>query len=54
MTTKNLYRVSQKSWVNVVYAAADNQQEAIEKVVAEYPDQPAHKFNVEYVSEVYV
>lgn len=50
----NLYKVWAKGWNSPVYVAAENQQQAIEKILPYYePDFP-ERMNVEWVNEVYV
>ena len=55
METKDiyLYKIRMKEWNSPLYVAAENQQEAIEKVADAY-DEDCRKFNVEFVDMVTV
>jgi hypothetical protein len=56
METKelNLYKVYAKGWNIPAYVAAENQQQAIEKVSPYYDtENPAH-MNIEYVADIIV
>lgn len=53
METKEiyLYKIRMKEWNSPAYVAAENQQEAINKVADAY-DEDRRKFNVEFVDMV--
>ena len=55
METKEiyLYKIMMKNWNSPSYVAAENQQEAIDKVADAY-DEDRRKFNVEFVDTVTV
>ena len=55
METKEiyLYKIMMKNWNSPSYVAAENQQEAIDKVADAY-DEDRRKFNVEFVDMVTV
>lgn len=55
METKEiyLYKIRMKEWNSPAYVAAENQQEAIDKVADAY-DEDRRKFNVEFVDMVTV
>ena len=55
METKELYlyKIMMKNWNSPSYVAAENQQEAIDKVADAY-DEDRRKFNVEFVDTVNV
>lgn len=55
METKEiyLYKIRMKEWNSPAYVAAENQQEAIDKVADAFPDD-RRKFNVEFVDMVTV
>ena len=56
METKdlNLYKVYAKGWNSPAYVAAENQQQAIEKVAPFYEMGCPEHMNVEYVANVIV
>lgn len=53
METKEiyLYKIRMKEWNSPAYVAAENQQEAIDKVADSY-EEDRRKFNVEFVDMV--
>ena len=55
METKEiyLYKIRMKEWNSPAYVAAENQQEAIDKVADAY-EEDCRKFNVEFVDTVTV
>lgn len=55
METKelNLYKVYAKGWNQPAYVAAENHQQAIEKVTPYYDTEPEH-MNIEYVADIFV
>lgn len=55
METKEiyLYKIRMKEWNSPAYVAAENQQEAIDKVADAY-NEDRRKFNVEFVDMVTV
>lgn len=53
-TTTNLYKVYAKGWNAPAFVAAENQQQAVDKVAPYYETEQPDKFNVEYISEVIV
>lgn len=56
METKelNLYKVYAKGWNAPAYVAAENQQQAIDKIAPYYdPECPEH-MNIEYVADIIV
>jgi hypothetical protein len=56
METKelNLYKVYAKGWNSPAYAAAENQQQAIEKVTPYYDMEVPERMNIEYVADIIV
>jgi hypothetical protein len=56
METKklNLYKVYAKGWNSPAYVAAENQQQAIEKVIPYYDTEFPERINIEYVAEIIV
>lgn len=56
METKelNLYKVYAKGWNSPAYVAAENQQQAIEKVAPYYEQEDANHMNIEYVADIIV
>ena len=56
METKelNLYKVYAKGWNSPAYAAAENQQQAIEKVAPYYETETPEHMNVDYVADIIV
>ena len=55
METKelNLYKVYAKGWISQAYVAAENQQQAIEKVTPYYDTEP-ERMNIEYVADIII
>ena len=56
METKELtlYKVYAKGWNQPAYVAAENQQQAIEKVTPYYDMELPERMNIEYVSDIIV
>ena len=56
METKelNLYKVYAKGWNTPAYVAAENQQQAIEKVAPYYETETPEHFNIDYVDSIIV
>jgi hypothetical protein len=56
METKelNLYKVYAKGWNSPAYAAAENQQQALDKVSLYYDEETPEHLTVEYVSDIIV
>lgn len=50
----NLYKVYAKGWNNPAYAAAENQQQAVEKVAPYYEMEDPSILSVEYVACIIV
>lgn len=50
----NLYKVSKRGWNAPAYVAAENQQQAVDKVAPYYAEENPNQMNVEYVSGVVV
>ena len=56
METKetNLYKVYAKGWNAPAYVAADNQQEAVDKVAPDYDTENPDHLTVEFVADMIV
>ena len=51
---KHLYKVYAKGWNSKTYVAADNQQQAVEKVANAYEGEDPSKMTVEYIDEIII
>lgn len=56
MKTKesNLYKVKMDGWNSAVYVAAENQQQAVEKVAPYYEIEEPEKATIQYVSDIII
>ena len=56
MKTKesNLYKVKMDGWSSAVYVAAENQQQAVEKVAPYYEIEEPEKANIQYVGDIII
>jgi hypothetical protein len=56
METKelNLYKVYAKGWNSPAHVAAENQQQAVEKVAPYYESEIPERMNIEFVAEIIV
>ena len=56
MKTKesNLYKVKMDGWNSAVYVAAENQQQAVEKVTPYYEIEEPEKANIQYVGDIII
>lgn len=50
----NLYKVYAKGWNSPAYVAADNQQQAVDKVAPYYENETPEHLTVEYVADIIV
>lgn len=56
MKTKesNLYKVKMDGWNSAVYVAAENQQQAVEKVAPYYEIEEPEKATIQYVGDIII
>ena len=50
----NLYKVKMDGWNSAVYVAAENRQQAVEKVAPYYEIEEPEKANIQYVGDIII